>query len=143
MIFDRLSLKDFKKIKPLLNDYKSSIHEEQLTECQFEELRNALENKKIMFYVATVKDEMVAMCSITTAFSTYKCKDMGIFEDFYIKPSYRGKGIASHLIQFVIAEMEKMNINAIWVGCADIDVGMYKHLGFNISLGNLLAWSNS
>ena len=26
------------------------------------------------------------------------------------------------------------------VGCADVDLSMYKSLGFNIPLGNLLTW---
>lgn len=143
MIFDRLALKDVEKLKPLLNDYKKAIHEEELTECQFTNLNNALENEKIIFYIAKVDDEIVAMCSITTAFSTYKCEDMGIFEDFFIKPSYRGKGIASKLVQFVTTEMKKMNVTSVWVGCADVHVELYKHLGFNIPLGNLLTWNDS
>lgn len=142
MIFEKLALKDFEKIKPLLNGFKESVHEELLTECQFTELKNAIENKKIMFFIALVNDETVAMCSITTAFSTFKCKNMGIFDDFYINPFYRGKGVAANLVNFVFDEMKKMNIKSLWVGCTDTDVGMYKHLGFSVALGNLLAWSN-
>ena len=143
MIIDRLSLKDFEKIKPLLNDYKSSIKEDQLTAEQFRELKNAIKNEKITFYNAVIKDEIVAMCSISTAFSTYNCQALGIFEDFYIKPSYRGKGLAAKLTDFVFGDMKKRNIETVWVGCADVDVNMYKHLGFNLVLGNLLAWCSS
>ena len=38
--------------------------------------------------------------------------------------------------------MEKKGVKSIWVGCSDVDVEMYKHLGFNVTLGNLLAWNN-
>ncbi len=143
MILTRLSLKDFEKIKPLLNDYKSSVNEEQLTEEQFRALKKAIKNEKITFYNAEIKDEIVAMCSISLAFSTYNCKAMGIFEDFYIKPSYRGGGLAAKLTDFVFGDMKNRNIETVWVGCADVDVSMYKHLGFNLVLGNLLAWGSN
>lgn len=137
---EKLLLKDFEQLKVLLNEYKRAIHEDELTEDQFVALREAIEKDRITFYVATVESEIVAMCSITTAFSTFNCKQMGIFEDFYIKPTHRGTGVASKLVEFVFSELEKQDITSVWVGSADIDVEMYKHLGFNIPLGNLLAW---
>ena len=33
-------------------------------------------------------------------------------------------------------------VRSLSVGCADCDVGMYKPIGFNIPLGNLLAFGN-
>lgn len=82
------------------------------------------------------------MCSISIAFSTYRSSEMAIFEDFYIKKQYRGKGMASMLTDYVLNDMKKRQIDSVWVGCADCDIEMYKHLGFNVDLGNLYTWSN-
>jgi GNAT superfamily N-acetyltransferase len=83
------------------------------------------------------------MCSITIGFSTINCKNVGIFEDFFIQPEYRGKGVARQLTAYVFFSMEKYNVKTVWVGCVDIDLEMYKYLGFDIPLGNLLAWSKA
>jgi len=141
MIIEKFNIKDFKKLKPLLNDYKKSIHEAPLTETQFAELKKAIETEKISFYTAVNEGEIIAMCSVALTFSTYNCQPMGIFEDFYINPLHRGKGLASKLTAFVFSQMEALGVNSVWVGSADMDVNMYKHLGFTVPLGNLLAWS--
>lgn len=141
MDINRLDNNDVNKLRKLLDEYKKSIGEEQLTDEAFNRLKEAVKEDKITFYVAKDKENIIAMCSITIGFSTFNCSPKGIFEDFYIEPSYRGKGIASKLTQFVFSEMESQGVKSVWVGCSDIDVDMYKHLGFEIELGNLLAWS--
>ena len=36
----------------------------------------------------------VGMCSVARCFSTFSCGDIGVFEDFFIEPVFRRKGIA-------------------------------------------------
>ena len=74
---------------------------------------------------------------ITIGFSTFDYMQSGVFEDFYIRPEYRHKGIASRLVQYAYGES---GISSLTVGCADCDINMYQSLGFSISLGNLLAF---
>lgn len=136
-----LNADEFDKIIPLIQDYKKSIHEEALKRNQIYALKEAIIDKRIVFYVVTTSENMVGMCSISTAFSTFRSEYMGIFEDFYITPKYRKKGLAKKLVNYVFDEMKVKNINSVWVGCADMDIEMYKHLGFDIELGNLLTWN--
>lgn len=50
---------------------------------------------------------------------------------------YLGEASSNHL-SYVFDTMKSENVTSGWVGCADIDVDMYKSLDFTISLDNLL-----
>lgn len=133
---------EVKMIKTLLDGYKSEIGEEVLTEAHILALEKAILQNDIIFFVAKYEQEYIAMCSISKTFSTFNCKYSGVFEDFYVVPKYRKQGIAKRLVEFVFDYCSKNYIYSLWVGCADCDVEMYKHLGFEIPLGNLLTWSS-
>ena len=101
-------------------------------------LYRAIENEEIAFYGCRMEGELVACCSISITFSTFNYERAGVFEDFYIKPEFRHKGIARKLVAFV---WEQSGVGSLTVGCADCDVEMYKAIGFVIPLGNMLAFS--
>lgn len=129
-------------LKKLFDGYKSEIGEEKLTEVQFCSLQKAVNDGNIVFFIEKIKNEIVGMCSLSRTFSTYNCAFSGVFEDFYILPIFRKRGIAKKLTESVFGFCRKNGIDSLWVGCADCDAKMYSHLGFNIELGNLLAWSS-
>ena len=70
-------------------------------------------------------------------FSTYDYAPCGVFEDFYIRPAFRHKGVARELVRFARADS---GVGSLTVGCADCDMVMYEALGFSVRLGNLLAY---
>ena len=80
---------------------------------------------------------MVACCSVSPTFSTFDYRRGGVFEDFYVAPAYRHRGIARKLAAFA---RQESGVSTLTVGCADCDLDMYRALGFTIPLGNLLAW---
>jgi GNAT superfamily N-acetyltransferase len=140
MLFQKLVQTDMPQLMLLMQQYKKSICESELSEKQFEKLESAIMQNKIEFFVAKLDDKLVAMCSVGVVFSTYKCENIGIFEDFYVAEEYRGKGVARGLTQHVFDEMKAREIANVWVGCADVE--MYRSLGFDINLGNLLTWNS-
>ena len=142
MIYQRLSPTDIPQLLLLMQQYKQSIGEPALNEEQVDKLKSAIEQNKIEFFVAKHDGKLIAMCSIGVVFSTFLCEMNGIFEDFFIAEEYRQKGVARGLTSYVFEEMKINKVATIWVGCSDIDVEMYKSLGFYISLGNLLTWSS-
>ena len=99
---------------------------------------NAIEQGKINFYGCVCDGKLVACCSICLTYSTFKYNTAGVFEDFYILPAYRHKGIARKLEEFAYANS---GVSSLSVGCADCDIGMYNALGFDIPLGNMLAYN--
>ena len=63
----------------------------------------------------------------------------GIFEDFFIYPNFRHKGIARQLVQF---SYRSSAISSMTVAYAQCDIQMYKSLGFSIQIGNLFAFES-
>ncbi len=141
MDFKKAALENLDEVIEILREYKKSICEPPLTHGQIDSLETAIANENIFFFMAKVEGDVVGICSATIGFSTFRCTRIGIFEDFYITPEYRNRGIARKLSNYVFSEMEDMGITSLWVGCPDVDVDKYKNLGFNIGLGNLLTWS--
>lgn len=117
--------------------YKLEIGEDAPDSGAKERLKEAVDQEKIAFYGAFDGERPVGTCSVTVGFSTFDYAPSGVFEDFYIMPGYRGKGIARKLVQFA---REASGVSSLTVGCADCDVEMYKALGFTVELGNLLAF---
>ena len=140
MLIEILRIENFDKILSLLQEYKKVINEKSIDDKQADKIKNAILNGSIIIYTILEGDEIIGMCSISTIFSTYRCETIGVFDDFFIKPEYRKKGYARELVNFVLSDMKAKKINSIMLGCSDIDKEMYKSLGFNMEIGNLLSW---
>ena len=137
MRFFRLSGKDAPRLRPLQRAYKEEIGEEPPTEEELGRLAEAIGKGQILFYGCAEEGELIACCSVTVGFSTFDYRPSGVFEDFYIAPAWRHKGIARELVRFAYRES---GVSTLSVGCADCDLGMYRALGFEVPLGNLLAF---
>ena len=138
MDFVLVKTEQFSELVNLQTAYKSEIGEDYPSLSDFESLKNAIEHEKINFYGCVCDGKLVACCSICLIYSTFNYDTAGVFEDFYILPAYRHKGIARKLIKFAYANS---GVSSLSVGCADCDIGMYNALGFDISLGNMLAYN--
>ena len=137
MEYRRISVSQTDQLWELQKVYKAAIHEDAPAEEDFRRLRLAVEKKQILFFGAWNKEVLVGCCSVTVGFSTYNYQPSGIFEDFFILPEYRHRGIARELVRFAYRES---GVRSLTVGCADCDLPMYKALGFSVPLGNLLAF---
>lgn len=131
------------ELKDLIAEYKLLIGEEKLNESEVGKLGDVVRNGDIIFFVARKDEKIIGMCSISHTFSTYNCEYGGVFEDFYVKPDFRGQGIAKGLVGFVFEYCKKQNIATLWVGCCDGDAEMYKHIGFKYPLGRLFTWNKN
>ena len=79
------------------------------------------------------------MCSVAKCFSTFACSDTGVFDDFYIEPVFRRKGIARMLAQAAQNWSKDNRLSSLTVTCAPCDEGMYQALGFEARLGSTFA----
>lgn len=137
MEYRRIEALHTDRLWKLQQAYKAEIHEDAPSKQDRGRLRAAIENGEILFYGAWEGDELVGCCSVTVGFSTFNYQRSGVFEDFYILPEYRHRGIARAL---VIVAYRESGVSSLTVGCADCDVKMYQALGFTVPLGNLLAF---
>ena len=137
MEFVKIETEMFEELKSLHKHYKVAIGEDMPGETELESLRKAMEQGYINFYGCICDESLVACCSICVTYSTFHYGMSGVFEDFYIQPEYRHKGIARKLVAYVF---EQSKVNSLIVGCADCDIEMYQAIGFDILLGNMLAF---
>ena len=137
MEYIRVTKDNMGDLKMLQFGYKQEIGEDRPTDENFESLYEAISKGQILFYGCIDEGRMIACCSITPTYSTFNYQIGGVFEDFYIVPEYRHRGIARQLVGFAYRES---GVGSLTVGCADCDVKMYRSLGFTILLGNLFAF---
>ena len=128
---------DFDALIPLHRAYKEAIGEDAPKEGDLSALKSAIETGRILFFGCLESGRLVGCCSVSITFSTFCYGPAGVFEDFFILPAYRHKGIARALVRFAY---EQSGVSSMTVGCADCDLPLYQALGFSIPIGNLLAY---
>lgn len=126
----------------LENSYLAEIAEEPMTEEKQEQLRQAVRDGKITFFIAKRGYRFVGMCSVSKCFSTFASTDTGVFEDFFVEPVFRKKGIARMLAQAAMDWCAENHVASLTVCCAPCDEKMYQALGFDIRLGATFAHIN-
>ena len=127
------------QLKKLENGFLKEIGEEPATEEKQEQLAQAIQDGKITFFVAKRGYRAVGMCSVAKCFSTFACTDIVVFDDFYIEPVFRKKGIARKLAQAAQDWCKENGLASLTVTCAPCDEGMYQVLGFDARLGATFA----
>lgn len=126
------------ELRALHTAYKREIGEDAPSDADIANLRRAMDAGDIAFYGCARGGKLVACCSVCVTYSTFNYGRAGVFEDFYILPEHRHKGIARRLAAYAYAQS---GVSSMTVGCADCDRGMYTAIGFDIPLGHLLAYS--
>lgn len=119
------------QLKKLENGFKKDIGEELLTEEKKKQLQQAIKEGKVTFFIAKRGCRSIGMCSVVKHFSTFACTDTGVFEDFYVEPVFRKKGIARMLAQAVQSWSREQGLASLTVCCAPCDEQMYQSLGFD------------
>ena len=129
------------QLKKLENGFLREIGEPAATEEKQARLVQAIREGKITFFLAKRGYRAVGMCSVARVFSTFTCSDVGVFDDFYIEPAFRKKGVARMLVRAAQAWCKEQGVAGMTVGCAPCDREMYRALGFDAELGHMLAWN--
>lgn len=140
MEYQRIDASRIGPLWELHTAYKKEIGEEVPDRQDRDRLLEAMEKGSILFYGAFDGEDLVGCCSVTTGFSTFNYGPTGIFEDFYIRPEHRHRGVARWLVELARRDS---GAHSMTVCCADCDVPMYRALGFSIPLGNQLAFDGS
>ena len=140
IIVELLAAPDDRQLKKLENGFLREIGEAPSTEEKQKQLAHAIQDGKITFFVAKRGYRAVGMCSVSRCFSTFTCTDVGIFDDFYIEPVFRKKGVARKLAQAAQKWSRENALASLTVTCAPCDEEMYQALGFDAHLGRTFAY---
>lgn len=128
------------QLKKLENGFLREIGEDVLSEEKKRRLEQAVSDGKITYFLAKRGYRAVGMCSVAAVFSTFACGNVGIFEDFYIEPVFRGRGIARLLAEAAQKWCRENGVASLSVTCAPCDEQMYQALGFHVPLGRTFAY---
>ena len=127
------------QMRKLENGFKREIGEDTLTGSQQKRLQEAVKEGRITFLVAKRGYRSVGMCSVAAYYSTFSCSNVGVYEDFYVEPAFRGKGIARKLAKAAQRWCRERGIASLTVCCSPCDEAMYRALGFDTGLGETFA----
>ncbi|MEO9893834.1 GNAT family N-acetyltransferase [Aurantibacter sp.] len=115
-----------KQVEALFNELNSNIKQLSLSET-------LKENNTIVLAVCKEGDTLIAMAAMVTykVISGHK----GMIEDVVVSANYRGKGLGRKLMEKLLEEAEKMNLNEIILFSGHhrtAAISLYKSLGFKL-----------
>src|SRR5688500_5347681 len=87
-------------------------------------------------YVARDQDRIVAMASLVYTVSTAEGGTAALFEDLFVLPANRGRGVATALVKFVIEEARKngvLRLTLLTDAHNERAQSLYRKLGFTDS----------
>jgi len=138
-IFTVEVLKDANELWTLENAFLNAVGEKVMDKTAQVRLVQAINKKKIIFFVARREGQPIGMCSVSPCFSTFACKPCGVFDDFFIRPEHRGHGVARMLVNAAQLWCKERDYASLTAGCSPKDAAMYQSLGFAAKLGTILA----
>lgn len=129
------------QLQKLENGFLAEIGEGSMDGEKWERLSQAIQTERITFFLIRRGYRAVGMCSVSPCFSTFTCRDVGVFDDFFVEPVFRRQGAARLLAEAAQSWAGKEGLDSLTVGCSPGDVDMYRALGFETELGTMLAWA--
>ena len=132
-------LKNTDELWSMENAFLKAVGEDEMTLERFQRLAEAVKDERIIFFAARMNGTLVGMCSVSPCFSTFSCKTCGVFDDFFIEPEHRGRGVARKLVNAARKCCKERDWASLTVGCSHQDACMYQSLVFDTALGVMLA----
>lgn len=132
-------LKDANELWTLENAFLNEIGELPMEEKAKLRLKEAIKDEIIFFFIAKNNGLPIGMCSVSPCFSTFACKQCGVFDDFYVQPEFRRQGVARMLVKAAQDWCKEHDYASMTVGCSRHDEAMYRSLGFDTELGVMMA----
>lgn len=117
---------------PLFNGYRMFYKQESDMDSAKTFLKERIQNKESIIYMAYIKEEAVGFTQLYPLFSSVSMKPMYLLNDLYVKSNYRGKGIGEALINTAKALCEKHQNKGLALQTATDNPAqkLYERLGF-------------
>ena len=94
----RAKLADVSDLHPLVEKYRA-FYKQPANEKTLGYLKSRLENDEAIVFIARENAEAVGFTMLYPTFSTVSLSAVWLLNDLYVEVSYRGKGIASKLME--------------------------------------------
>jgi len=93
------SLNELNELSKLYQQYRIFYKKEAEPEKEQEFLKERIENKESVIFIAKVDDEYAGFTQLYPVFSSVRMKRMWLLNDLYVSQNFRKLGIANMLIE--------------------------------------------
>lgn len=141
----KAGLPDLEKLALLFDAYRVWYRKSADPVRAFQFLKERIENKESVIYIAFDGERMVGFTQLYPLFSSTRMKRIWLLNDLYIEETHRGKGISKQLILAakelanatdaagILLETEKSNT---------IGNQLYPSTGFELERNNFYFWTS-
>ncbi len=126
------------EVRSLLAAFARAVGEPPPDAEAWRRIAAAAQRDEIRFYLAREGTLAIGVASMTLGFSTYHGAPFAHFDDLYVVPDRRGRGVARLLLQALQRAALERGCASAMGGCSAGDVAMWEHLGFR-RIGTLMA----
>lgn len=132
MTIIQANIEHLNDLVPLFNGYRMFYKQDSDMESAKTFLKERIQNKESIIYMAYIKEEAVGFTQLYPLFSSVSMKPMYLLNDLYVKSNYRGKGIGEALINTSKALCEKQQNKGLALQTATDNPAqkLYERLGF-------------
>ncbi len=78
-------------------------------------IKSRITNEDSVIFVAEENNELIGYAQLYPSFSTIKLSNIWILNDLFVLESFRGKGVASELIETVLSFSVKEQRKQVWL----------------------------
>lgn len=115
MIIRKAELSDIKELTPLMVEFRAFYQMESNQEELQAFIKNKINNRDSVIFVAEESNALIGYVQLYSSFSTIKLSDIWILNDLFVWEFFRGKGVASQLIDTVLGFSEKGQRKQVWL----------------------------
>jgi GNAT superfamily N-acetyltransferase len=132
MTIIQANIEHLNDLVPLFNGYRMFYKQDSDMESTKTFLKERIQNKDSIIYMAYIKEEAVGFTQLYPLFSSVSMKTMYLLNDLYVKSTHRGKGIGESLINTAkaLCEKEKNKGLALQTATDNPAQKLYERLGF-------------
>lgn len=85
-------------------------------------------NKFFSYGVYMVADDVPVSCAV----APFVFGNSAVIAGVFTSESYRNKGCATRCVKAILSELQKKNIEDVYLWCEDKNINLYKNIGFSL-----------
>ncbi|MCG6191024.1 GNAT family N-acetyltransferase [Maribellus maritimus] len=115
MIIRKAELSDIKELTRLMMELRTFYQQESKPEELQTFIKSRINNRDSVIFVAEENNKLVGYVQLFPSFSTIKLSEIWVLNDLFVLKSFRGKGVASQLVDTVLKFSEKGQRKQVWL----------------------------
>lgn len=115
MIIRKVDISDLDQLISLITEFRRFYGQETNQSELRIFIKNRIDNKDSEIFVATIDGQLVGYTQLFPSFSMIKLCKIWILNDLFVSKPFRGKGVASELIETVLRCSKQDQRKQVWL----------------------------